>query len=162
MTTAFAHARRPRRQMPAGIGLGIALALPAIGAITVAGIYLNKEVIVAAAWAAFCCGALVMVQPVVGIVAMTGGYLLAAYPTVLQSLGVLTINNLLGACLVVLLVGYVLGTRDLSFLINRQVLMLVVIGLLLLLSSAHSDKLFPTLVQSESLGIKGKVLDRTS
>jgi O-antigen ligase len=148
--------------MPTGIGLAIALGLPLIGAITVLGIYLNKEVIVAAAWAAMCCGAAVLVQPAIGIVAMTGGYLLAAYPSVLQDLGVLTINNLLGVCFAALLVGYVLTTRDLSFLVNRQVLVLAVIGLLLVLSSAHSDKVFPTLVASQSLGIKGKLLDRTS
>ena len=148
--------------MPPVLGLGVALGLPVIGAITVAGIYLNKEVIVAAAWAAFCCGAMVMVQPAIGIVAMTGGYLLAAYPTILQDLGVLTINNLLGVCLLVLLIGYVLGTRNLSFLRNRQVLTLAVIGIMLVLSSAHSDKIFPTLQASQSLGVKGKLLDRTS
>ncbi|HJQ83423.1 MAG TPA: O-antigen ligase family protein [Candidatus Binatia bacterium] len=148
--------------MPAGLRVAIALGLPMIGAITVAGIYLNREVIVAAAWLAFSVGGLVLVEPVVGIVAMTAGFLLVAYPSVLQTLGVLTVNNLLGVCLGVLLLAHVLSTRDLSFVTIRQVLVLAAIGLLLLLSTAHSESIFPVLRASQSLGIKGKMLDRTS
>jgi O-antigen ligase len=140
----------------------IALGLPFVGAVTVTGIYLNKEVIVAAAWVAFSVAGAVLFDPLIGVIAMSGGFLLAAYPTVLQDLGVLTINNLLGLVLAVALVAYVLSTRDLSFLAVRQILILAAIGIVILLSTAHADVIFPTMRASQSLGVKGKSLDRTS
>src|SRR5581483_11230303 len=157
-----ARARQPRGGVPTGLRLALALAIPFIGAITVIGIYLNKEFIVAAAWVAFSVAAAVLVYPLIGLIAMTAGYLLAAYPTVLQSLGVLTINNLLGLGLAAVAASYVVTTRDLSFLTVRQVILMVVIGLLLVLSTAHAGVIFPLLQQSQSLGVKGKFLDRTS
>jgi O-antigen ligase len=162
MTSATALARRPRAGMPTGLWLAIALGLPFIGAVTVTGIYLNQEVIVAAAWVAMCVAGSVLVEPLVGVIAMTSTFLLVAYPSVLQTLGVITINNLIGLCLGVALAAYVITSRDLSFLTVRQVLVLGAIGLLLLLSSAHADVLYPTLQASQGLGVKGKVLDRTS
>src|SRR3989442_15295742 len=116
MVSAPAMARRHRSGLPAGTWSLIALGLPFVGAVTVVGIYLNKEIIVAAAWVAFVVAGAVLFDPLVGVVAMSGGFLLAAYPTVLQELGVLTINNLLGLVLGVALLAYVLGSRDLSFL----------------------------------------------
>src|SRR5712691_625276 len=92
----------PRRRapgIPVGLRVAIVLALPVIGAISVTGIYLDKEVLVAAAWVAFGIAALVFIQPLVGVGAMTATFMLVAYPTVLQMLGFLTINNLLGLCL---------------------------------------------------------------
>src|SRR5438552_10791431 len=145
MTPAYAISRRRRSGIPPAVQVAVAIGLPMLAAITVVGIYLNKEAIVAAAWMAFVIAAMVIIDPLVGIVIMTGGYLLAAYPTVLQSLGVITISNLLGVCLAVLLVSYVLTTRDLSFLTVRQVLVLVVIGVVMFLLVAHSETGFPTL-----------------
>src|SRR5690349_3269592 len=162
MITTSNRSMRSRSGMPAGVRVLIALGLPFIGAITVVGIFLNKEVIVAAAWIAFSGGAAVLIEPVIGVVTITAMFLLAAYPTVLQDLGVLTISNLIGLCLAVVLVAYVLRTRDLSFLTQRQVLILAVIGILLLLSTAHANVIFPTMQASQSLGVKGKLLDRTS
>src|SRR5262249_39257481 len=81
----------------------IALAWPAFGAATVAGTLLGKEIIVTAGWLALSVSGLLFIRPVVGIAVMTVLFLLAAYPTPLQDLGFLTINNLLGLCLVVLL-----------------------------------------------------------
>src|SRR6185369_16965998 len=85
--------------MPVGLRLAITLALPIFGAISVTGIYLNKEVLVAAAWVAMTIAALVFIQPLVGVSVMTATFMLVAYPTVLQTLGFLTVNNLLGLCL---------------------------------------------------------------
>src|SRR6187455_2229535 len=82
---------------------------------------------------------ILFVRPVVGIAMMTAAFLLAAYPTLLQSLGMLTVNNLLGICFVVLLGLHVVEKRDFSFLRNRQVLMLALIGLLLLAGSMVSE-----------------------
>jgi len=140
----------------------LALGLPFVGAVTVTGIYLDKEVVVAAAWVAFAVAGAVLFDPLVGVVAMAGGFLLAAYPTVLQNLGVLTINNLLGLVLAVALVAYVLSSRDLSFLLVRQVLVLAVIGVLILLSVSHAAAIFPAMRPSQSLGVQGKLLDRSS
>ena len=148
--------------MPAGFWLLMALGLPVIGAVTVTGIYLNKEVIVAAAWVAFSIAASVLFEPVVGVATMAGVFLLAAYPTVLQDLGFLTINNLLGLVLAVALLSHILRSRDLSFLTNRQVVLLFVIGAILVLSTVHASVLFPNMRPSQSLGVKGKALDRTA
>ncbi|HYR95516.1 MAG TPA: O-antigen ligase family protein [Candidatus Binatus sp.] len=162
MTSAYAVTRRPRAGMPTGLWLGIALALPFVGAVTVTGIYLNQEAIVAAAWVSMCIAASVLVEPLIGVVAMTATFLLVAYPTVLQTLGVLTVNNLLGLCLGLALAAYVVTSRDLSFLTVRQVLILAAIGVLFVLSNAHADVIFPTMGASQGLGVKGKLLDRTS
>src|SRR5690349_18196686 len=120
MVSPSVMARRSRPGLPAGMWFLLALGLPFVGAVTVTGIYLDKEVVVAAAWVAFAVAGAVLFDPLVGVIAMAGGFLLAAYPTVLQDLGVLTINNLLGLVLSVALVAYVLSSRDLSFLFVRS------------------------------------------
>jgi O-antigen ligase len=147
--------------MPVGLRVVITLVLPVAGAISVAGVYFNKEVLVAAAWIAFSIAATVFIRPVVGVAAMTATFMLVAYPTILQTLGFLTINNLLGLCLAAVLVAHVVTTRDVSPLKTRQVIMFGVIGILLVLSTAHADVILPVLRKSQSLGIKGKFLDRT-
>jgi hypothetical protein len=154
--------RREQSGIPIGLRVAITLAVPVVGAISVAGIYLSQEVLVAAAWLALTVAALVFVQPLVGLAAMTATFMLVAYPTVLQTLGVLTLNNLFGVCLAVVLVAHVLGTRDLSVLRIPQVLLFAAIGILLLLSTAHADVIFPLLQQSQGIGGRGKILDRTA
>jgi len=148
--------------MPVGLRLAITLALPVAGAISVTGVYLNKEVLVAAAWVALSIAALVFIQPLIGVAAMTATFMLVAYPTIFQDLGFLTINNLLGLCLAAVLAAHIVTTRDISVLKTRQTVMFVIIGLLLVLSTIHADVIFPVLTQSQSLGVKGKFLDRTS
>jgi O-antigen ligase len=155
-------ARRETSGMPVGLRLAITLALPLVAAISVTGIFLNKEVLVAAAWFAFAIAGTVFIQPLVGVAAMTATFMVVAYPTMLQTLGVLTLNNLLGVCLGAVLAAHVLTSRDLSVLKLRPVLLLGAIGILLLLSTAHAEAIFPVLRQSQSLGVKGLVLDRTS
>jgi O-antigen ligase len=162
MTSSYAIARRPRSGTPVAMQVSMALGLPVLAAITVVGIYLNKEAIVAAAWMAFVISAMVVLDPVIGIIIMTGGYLLAAYPTVLQSLGVLTVSNLIGVWLLALLIAQIIASRDLSFMLNRQVIVLAVIGILLGLSSLHSSVIFPLLQQSHNTVGQQKVIDNTS
>src|SRR5215470_15673108 len=113
---------------PRLIRIAIALALPAFGAATVAGTLLDKEVIITAGWLALAISGLLFIRPVVGVAVMTVLFLLAAYPTPLQALGVLTINNLLGLCLVVLLAVRIVETRDFSFLRIKQIRILMLIG----------------------------------
>lgn len=143
---------------PLVLRAAIALGLPLIGAMTVAGTYLGKEILICAAWLAVSIVGFLFVRPVIGIVMMTTAFLLAAYPTLLQSLGMLTVNNLLGVCFVVLLGLHVLDTGDFSFLKNRQVRIFVLIGLLLLIGSMYVEVLFPTL--QKTVG-RAKVLDKT-
>jgi O-antigen ligase len=145
-------------ETPFALRAAITLGLPMAGAMTVAGTYLNKEVLVAAGWIALSVIGILFARPVVGIAMMTAAFLLAAYPTLLQALGMLTVNNLLGLCFVVLLALHVIEKRDLSFLRNRQVQIFVVIGILLIAGSMHADWVFPTL--SKTVG-RMKILDKT-
>jgi hypothetical protein len=146
-------------EMPALLRVAIACGLPLAGAATVAGTYLGKEILVCAGWIAVFVTTLLFAQPVVGIALMTGAFLMAAYPTLLQTLGALTLNNLLGLCLLVLLVLRIVETHDFSFLRNRQVRILGAIGLLLLFGTMHSDWIFPTLQQTVG---KTRILDKSS
>lgn len=149
----------PAPPVPRALRVALALAIPVAAALTVVGTYLGKEIVIFAGWVGLLVAALLFVRPVIGLSAMTTVYLFSAYPTILQELGFLTINNLLGACFAVLLIAHVLDTRDLSFLRVPQVLVLVVIGLVLLVATTHSDAIFPLLQQSRG---RGRIIDRTT
>jgi len=145
-------------ETPRALRVAVALGFPMAGAMTVAGTYFGKEILICAGWLALSVIGALFVRPVVGISMMTSAFLLAAYPTLLQSLGMLTVNNLLGICFVVLLALHVVEKRDFSFLRNRQVAILCVIGLLLIFGAMHADWIFPTL--GKTVG-RAKVLDKT-
>src|SRR5262245_28233843 len=144
---------------PLPVRAAIAVALPVIGAGTVAGTYLGKEVIVTAGWLALAVVGVLFVRPVVGVAVMTVAFLFAAYPTIFQALGVLTLNNLLGLGLLVLLGIRILETRDLSFLRIKQVQILLAIGVLLLIGTYVADWQFPLLQASRG---RMYILDKTS
>jgi O-antigen ligase len=146
--------------IPASVRLLIALGLPFVGAVSVASIWLGQEVVLVAFWGMLFMIGFLLTRPVAGVVMLTTGLLLAAYPTVLHSLGVLTVGNLLGVGMAVLLAAHVVATRDLSFLRIPQVVVLGVIGLLLLLGSMYADVAFPLLEYSRGYGVR--MLDRTS
>lgn len=135
------------------------LGVPAVGAVTVFGTWIHKEILVTAAWMALAVVGLLFVRPVVGVAVMAGAFLLAAYPTLLQALGFLTLNNLLGVCLLALFALRVLETRDLSVLRTPQIRTLLLIGLLLLVGTFVAEWQFPFLVQSVG---KMKVLDKSA
>ena len=153
---------RPASGIPAGVRAALVLGLPMLGSISVVCIYLNKEILVAAAWVALGMAALVFVEPLIGIGAMTAMFVLVAYPTLLADLGFLTINNLLGLCLAVVFVGRIMTTRDLSVFRLRTVLLFVLIGAVFVISTLHVPVAFPTLRVSQGIGIKGNDLDRTA
>lgn len=133
--------------------------LPLIGAATVAGTYRGNEVVVAAAWLALSVGGVLFVRPVIGVAIMTAAFILAAYPTVFQALGVLTVNNLIGMVLLGLLVARIIETRDFSFLRLKQIRILMLIGVLLLIGTYVAQWQFPLL--EASVG-KTRVLDKTA
>ena len=145
--------------LPVVIRVALALAFPFIAALTVAGTYLGLELLVGAAWAALAMVGALLVNPVMGIVVMVVLYLLSVYPALLQSLGFLTVANLLGVGFLVSLAVHVLNNRDLSFLRCPQVLVFAAIGLLLLGSTSHSSLAFPLLRASRG---KAFMLDKTS
>jgi hypothetical protein len=146
-------------EMPTLLRVLIAVGLPMAGAATVAGTYLGKEIILCAGWIAIFVTTFLFAQPVIGIGLMTAAFLMAAYPTLLQALGVLTVNNLLGLCLLGLMALRIVETRDFSFFRNKQVRILALIGVLLFIGTLHSDVIFPTLQQTVG---KTKVLDKSA
>ena len=145
--------------MPTLLRVAIAVGLPMAGAATVAGTYLGKEILLCAGWLAIAVTTFLFAQPVIGISLMTGAFLMAAYPTLLQSLGALTVNNLLGVCLLGLMALRIIEERDFSFLKNKQIRVFAVIGFFLLVGTVHSDIIFPTLQQTVG---KTKVLDKSA
>ena len=144
--------------VPRPVRVSLALAFPFVAALTVIGTYLGKEIIIFALWVGLGVAAFLFVRPIVGIAAITSVLLFTAYPTLLQTLGFLTINNLLGICFLFLLALHVLETRDLSFVRVPQILLLVAIGLVFLIATLHADSIFPLLQQSRG---RGRVIDRT-
>lgn len=151
-----------RSATPASLHIVLALALPLLAALTVVGTYLGKEIIIFAGMVALSVGGLLFARPVIGLSVMTTAYLLAAYPTALQALGLLSVNNMLGLCFLILLLARVLETRDLSFLVTPQVLLLILIGVIFFLATLHADALYPTLDVSRATGRTGrKIIDRT-
>jgi len=149
---------RPSPGTPFLLRAAIAVVLPLIGAATVTGTFLGKEVIVTAGLLALSVVGVLFVRPVVGVAIMTVAFLLAAYPSIFQALGLLTLNNLLGVALLVLLGIRILETRDLSFLRIKQVRILMGIGVLLFIGTYVADWQFPLLEASSG---KMHILDKT-
>src|SRR5215813_6933850 len=120
MAVTAAHQQRAG-EMPALLRVAIAVGLPMAGAATVAGTFLGKEIFLFAGWMAVFVTTFLLAQPVIGIALMTAAFLMAAYPTLLQTLGALTVNNLLGVFLLALMGLRIIESRDFSFLRNKQV-----------------------------------------
>jgi len=158
MPTRYRASRRSQG-LPVAIRGALALAFPFVAALTVAGTYLGMELVVGAAWLAFAMAAALLANPVMGIVVMVVFYMLSSYPSFLQSFGFLTVNNLLGVGFVVSLLVHVLNNRDLSFLKQPQVLVLMLIGLVFLASTTHAPDAFPLLRPSRG---KNVMIDKTS
>ena len=146
--TSLLRERDVDERQPILIRLLIGVGLPLAGAATVAGTFLDKAILICAGWLGVFVLTLLFMQPVIGIALMTGAFLMAAYPTTLQTLGALTVNNLLGACLLLLLIFQIVEHRDFSFLKNKQLRVLAIIGLILAFGEFHSDWLFPMLGQT--------------
>jgi O-antigen ligase len=145
-------------ETPRALRFAIAVGLPMAAAMTVVGTYFGKEILICVGWLALSAVGVLFLRPAVGIAMMTAAFLLAAYPTLLQALGMLTINNLIGLCFLVLLGLRVIEQRDFAFLKNRQVQVFVGIGVLLLIGSMYAESAFPTLQKTVGKKIQ---LDRT-
>jgi hypothetical protein len=107
-------AHSDRNDTPFTVKALLAVGLPMVAAMAVVGTFLGKEIIMFAGLLGMSVVGFLFVRPIVGIAIMSTAYLLAAYPTVFQQLGLLSVNNLLGLCLAILLLVRILETRDLK------------------------------------------------
>ncbi len=89
--------------------------------------------------------AAVVIQPAIGILMLMANYLVASYPSPIRGEGLLTINNILGIILVVLMVAELAQRPDLSFLRARQIRVFLAIGVIFVVSTIVSDHNFPNL-----------------
>ncbi|MBI3303114.1 MAG: O-antigen ligase family protein [Deltaproteobacteria bacterium] len=90
--------------------------------------------------------AVILPRPAWVIMALISMMLLT-YPDILQGRGLLTINNLLGAMLAILLLVRVLVSHDLWFLREREVKIFILLGLLFLISTAAAEYILPEFSQ---------------
>jgi hypothetical protein len=130
-----------------------------LGATLVAATYNGLEATVLGAIIAAAVLTIVVAKPEVGILLLMTNYLIASYPTPLRGNGLITINNLLGIILAVLLIAKLAQNLDFWFLRNRQVKIFIAIGAVLIISTIVSSYTFPNLV-----GTRGKFreLDQTT
>jgi O-antigen ligase len=151
-----------RHATPAGFRVLIALTLPLVAAMTVVGTYLGQEIVVFAGLLSLSVVGFLFIWPMIGVALMTFGFMVAAYPTALQALGVLSVINLMGVCLLLLLLANILGERDLTIALPRPVIILLVIGVIFLLVTFYAEVKFPELQVSRGTGRTGyKLIDRT-
>ncbi len=152
----------PRPSASAGRGFGVLLwpaVTLAIGATLVTATYGGLEATALGAIVAAAVLATVVAKPEIGILLLTTNYLIASYPTPLRGNGLLTINNLLGIILAVLLVAKLAQNFDFWFLRNRQVKTYLAIGVVLIIGTLVSSYLFPNLVTTRG---KFRFLDQTA
>ena len=86
----------------------------------------------------------VVARPEVGILLLLTNYLFASYPTPIRGGGLLTINNVLGIILAVILLAELAQRPDFWFVRARQVQLFVAIGVVLLFGTFASYWTFPT------------------
>jgi O-antigen ligase len=87
----------------------------------------------------------VVMQPPIGILMLMANFLVASYPSPIRGDGLLTINNILGIILVVLMMAELARRPDLSFLRTRQLHVFFAIGVVFVISTIVSDQMFPNL-----------------
>ncbi len=87
----------------------------------------------------------VVVRPEVGILLLLTNYLFASYPTPIRGGGLLTINNVLGVILSVILLAELAQRPDFWFLQTSQVQLFLGIGIVLLFGTFASYWTFPDL-----------------
>lgn len=89
--------------------------------------------------------AVVVVKPEAGILLLMTNYLIASYPSPIRGQGLLTINNILGIILAVLLVARLAQRPDFWFLKVRQVHLYFAIGIIFIISTVVASYQFPDL-----------------
>lgn len=151
-----------RRSASAGIQLLVATAIPMVAAMAVVGTYFGQELVVFAGLLSLSMLGFLVMRPMIGVAIMTVSYMAAAYPSALNVLGVFSVINMLGVCLLILLLAHILGERDLSFATPPPVVVLMVIGMLFVIGSIYAEWQFPGLQVSRATGRTGyKIIDTT-
>jgi O-antigen ligase len=124
-----------------------------------AGTYAGYESSVVALLIASLFLAMVVSRPQIGVMLIIMNYLVASYPTPLRGEGLLTINNLLGILLAVIMIADLVQKPDFWFLKVRQVHVWMAIGLVFAVSTLVASYKFPDLAVTR--GTKGRLLDQT-
>ena len=101
----------------------------------------------------------VVVQPAVGILMLMANFLVASYPSPIRGDGLLTINNMLGVILSVLLVAELAQRPDPWYLRLRQVHVFLLIGVVFIIGTIVSNHSFPNLQVTAG---KFRLLDKTA
>jgi O-antigen ligase len=126
----------------------------------VAATYANRELTMLGMLVAVAVLSAVVVKPQTGILLLMANFVVASYPSPLRGEGLLTINNMLGILLSVLLVARLAQQSDLSFLRIRQLHVFVAIGIVFTLSTIAASYEFPDLRQEQGRLLRD--LDQTS
>jgi len=125
--------------------LGGVLSLVVLGALLALGTLAGQEATAIALIVASMLLIVVVVRPQVGILLLLTNYLFASYPTPIRGGGLLTINNVLGIILAVILMAELTQRPDFWFLRTRQVLLFIAIGMVLVVGTFASYWTFPDL-----------------
>ncbi|MBI3770079.1 MAG: O-antigen ligase family protein [Deltaproteobacteria bacterium] len=102
--------------------------------------------------------ATVVVHPAIGVLMLIANFLVASYPSPIRGEGLLTINNILGIILVVLMVAELAQRPNLWFLRVRQLHVFLAIGVVFIISTVVSAHNFPNLRVTSG---KWRLLDQT-
>lgn len=127
-----------------GAVLGL-LGLAVLGVLLVIATNAGQEAMAVALIVASMLLVVVVARPEVGILLLLTNYLFASYPTPIRGGGLLTINNVLGIILAVILLAELAQRPDFWFVRSRQVQLFIAIGIVLLFGTFASYWAFPDL-----------------
>jgi len=153
----------PTRNVTVAAGGGVLwwlIGLVGLIAGLVAATYSNHELPMLGALVGTALLAAVVAKPQVGILLLMANFVIASYPSPIRGQGLLTINNILGIVLSVLLVAQLAQRPDLSFLRIRQLQVLIAIGIVFAISTIAASYEFPDLRQEKGTLLRD--LDQTS
>jgi O-antigen ligase len=154
--TAFGSVERASGRTSGILGV---IGLLALGAMLVVGTMAGQEATALALIAASMMLVVVTIRPPIGILLLLTNYLFASYPTPIRGGGLLTINNVLGIILAVILIAEMTQRPDFWFLRTRQVHIYIAIAVVLWVGTFVSYWQFPDLRVTWG---KRRTLDQTA
>lgn len=125
-------------------GLGLC-ALVVLGVLLAVGTLAGQEATAIALIVASMLLVVVVARPQVGILLLLVNYIVASYPTPIRGAGLLTINNVLGIILAILLIAELVQRPDFWFVRTKQVKIYAAIGIVMLVGTFVSYWNFPGL-----------------
>ena len=151
--------RHPMRAATGASALWWVLALFGLAALLVFATYSGLEATALGMMVAAAVLATVIVQPAIGILMLMANFLVASYPSPIRGEGLLTINNILGIILSVLLVAQLAQRPDLWFMRVRQLHVYLAIGAVFIISTVVAQHNFPGLQITSG---RFRLLDQTA